>query len=88
MTSGAKELISDLSEIADTKQDACVCGKTLAFVESGLADLTREERILVCRIYGSQGREIEISDEGMIVSPSQKVLDEKRRQMRKQGQVA
>lgn len=84
LTSKAKELLLDFASIADEKKEAFVCHKTRAFIESGLADLTYEERILVCRIYGSQGRELQISDSGMIVAPSQKVLDQKRREMKKQ----
>lgn len=85
MTPEAKGLLLEASSLADEKMETMVLdAETETFAESGLATMTPEERILICRIYGSQGREIEITDEGMYISPSAKVLEKKRRMMKQQ----
>ncbi len=51
-----------------------LAGESDDFAESDFFKMPRKARILVCRIIGSQGREIEITRNGVIVSPHVEIL--------------
>lgn len=84
LTPESKELILEMASTADeTMETVTVTISDDRFVDSGLLAATPEEIILICRIYGSQGREVEITKDALVVSPCERVLQKKRR-MQKQ----
>ena len=85
LTSETKSLLLDLTGVADESMATVVItADDIRVLGSGILRTTEEERILICRIYGSQGREIEITDDAIIVSPSELVLKKKRQIQKRQ----
>jgi hypothetical protein len=73
MESEAKSFLFEASATADeTKQPLVISTPNEALQKSGLLNTSAEERILISRIHGWLGREMTISDDGIIVAPIKK----------------
>ncbi len=76
----ADALISRLlSEANHNKQPIYMSADCRDFIESGLGAITRSARIIICRIFGAKGIEIEFTNHGILVSPHRKVIERQKR---------
>lgn len=80
MSIEARELFLDLASLADDeKKSVTRLSDESSFIQAGLGEMTSEEALLVCCIYSSQGRNVHITNEHIVVCPSRQVLREIRR---------
>jgi hypothetical protein len=70
MSIEAKEIVADASEIADeTLERIVISADHSLFNQSCLKKRDEDELLLIGRVYGHFGREIDITQEGIIVHP-------------------
>ena len=75
----ADEVLLESFELADLiREPVCLTAENEDFVRAGFAKMTREARILICRIIESQRREIQITKNGMIVCPHSDLIASKK----------
>lgn len=66
----AKEIIADAAGIADAAIDQAVIRRDHPqFEEAGFTNSSEQELMAIGRIYGAHGREIDITEEGIVVHP-------------------
>lgn len=70
MSLEAKEVIADAAGHADEAIDSVVIKRDHPrFEKAGFQNSTEEELMIIGRVYGVHGREIDITTEGIIVHP-------------------
>lgn len=70
MSVDAREVIADASGVADEAREPVVIKRNhRKFQEAGFHHSTEEELMAIGRIYGAHGREIDITQEGIVVHP-------------------
>lgn len=75
------EILIDLFGLADKKLEAIhLSAESSKYSSGGFGEMTQHSRTLICRIIGSQGREIEITKNGIIVSPHSALTSHKKKQ--------
>ncbi len=83
MSSAASKLLLDATSIADETGEPYVAEGDI-FYSSGLQSLPNEDATIIVLIYEHHDREIEITEDQLVVSPSATALARKRARDKKQ----